>query len=49
MEKLIYVVAGPADELEGSVETEVKAATYHDLALRQTAANEWRARVVFDL
>ena len=43
------LIGYPAAALDGGVETEVKAATYHDLELRQTAANEWRARVVFDL
>ncbi len=43
------LIAVPAAALEGGVETEIKAATYHDLELRQTAADGWRARVVFDL
>lgn len=38
----------PLDEVEGSLETEIKAATYHELSVERRDG-AWRARVIFDV
>ncbi len=38
----------PVDPARHAIHTEIKAVTYHRLAVRRTAAR-WETRVIFDL